>query len=139
MLDFITEFISNNTQMVIVAVIALVVMVGMYMFKPQMFKKPEEQPFQVPGMDMDMNMNMDMQTQMEMPIDNGMCNMDTGICQSHQEMEQQMTPEMQQQMIQEQQQMTPEMQQQMMQEQQQMTPEMQQQMTQDQHQMTTEM
>jgi len=109
MLDFITEFISNNTQMVIVAVIALVVMVGMYMFKPQMFKKPEEQPFQVPGMDMDMNMNMDMQTQMEMPMDNGMCNMDTGVCQSHQEMEQQqMTPEMQQQMMQEQQQMTPE-------------------------------
>ena len=124
MLDFITEFISNNTQMVIVAVIALVVMVGMYMFKPQMFKKPEEQPFQVPGMDMDMNMNMDMQTQMEMPMDNGMCNMDTGVCQSHQEMEQQqMTPEIQQQMMQEQQQMTPEMQQQMMQEQQQMTPE----------------
>ena len=126
MLDFITDFISNNTQMVIVAVIALVVMVGMYMFKPQMFKKPEEQPFQVPGMDMDMNMNMDMQTQMEMPMDNGngMCNMDTGVCQSHQEMEQQqMTPEMQQQMMQEQQQMTPEMQQQMMQEQQQMTPE----------------
>ena len=107
MLDFITEFISNNTQMVIVAVIALVVMVGMYMFKPQMFKKPEEQPFQVPGMDMDMNM--DMQTQMEMPMDNGMCNMDTGVCQSHQEMEQQqMTPEMQEQMMQEQQQMTPE-------------------------------
>ncbi len=103
MLDFITEFISNNTQMVIVAVIALVVMVGMYMFKPQMFKKPEEKPFQVPGMDMDM------QTQMEMPMDNGMCNMDTGVCQSHQEMEQQqMTPEMQQQMMQEQQQMTPE-------------------------------
>jgi len=124
MLDFITDFISNNTQMVIVAVIALVVMVGMYMFKPQMFKKPEEQPFQVPGMDMDMNMNMDMQTQMEMPMDNGMCNMDTGVCQSHQEMEQQqMTPEMQQQMMQEQQQMTPETQQQMMQEQQQMTPE----------------
>ena len=124
MLDFITEFISNNTQMVIVAVIALVVMVGMYMFKPQMFKKPEEQPFQVPGMDIDMNMNMDMQTQMEMPMDNGMCNMDTGVCQSHQEMEQQqMTSEMQQQMMQEQQQMTPEMQQQMMQEQQQMTPE----------------
>jgi len=124
MLDFITEFISNNTQMVIVAVIALVVMVGMYMFKPQMFKKPEEQPFQVPGMDIDMNMNMDMQTQMEMPMDNGMCNMDTGVCQSHQEMEQQqMTPEIQQQMMQEQQQMTPEMQQQMMQEQQQMTPE----------------
>ena len=124
MLDFITDFISNNTQMVIVAVIALVVMVGMYMFRPQMFKKPEEQPFQVPGMDM----------QMEMPMDNGMCNLDTGVCQSHQEMEQQqMTPEMQQQ------QMTPEMQQQMMQEQQQMTPEMQQQMTQDQHQMTTEM
>ena len=117
MLDFITEFISNNTQMVIVAVIALVVMVGMYMFKPQMFKKTEEQPFQVPGMDIDMNMNMDMQTQMEMPMDNGMCNMDTGVCQSHQEMEQQqMTPEIQQQM-------TPEMQQQMMQEQQQMTPE----------------
>ena len=109
MLDFITEFISNNTQMVIVAVIALVVMVGMYMFKPQMFKKPEEQPFQVPGMDIDMNMNMDMQTQMEMPMDNGMCNMDTGVCQSHQEMEQQqMTPEIQQQMMQEQQQMTPE-------------------------------
>ena len=122
MLDFITEFISNNTQMVIVAVIALVVMVGMYMFKPQMFKKPEEKPFQVPGMDM--NMDMDMQTQMEMPMDNGMCNMDTGVCQSHQEMEQQqMTPEIQQQMMQEQQQMTPEMQQQMMQEQQQMTPE----------------
>jgi len=129
MLDFITEFISNNTQMVIVAVIALVVMVGMYMFKPQMFKKPEEQPFQVPGMDMDMNM--DMQTQMEMPMDNGMCNMDTGVCQSHQEMEQQqMTPEMQHQMMQEQQQMTPEMQEQMMQEQQQMTPE---------NEMTTEM
>lgn len=114
MLDFITDFISNNTQMVIVAVIALVVMVGMYMFKPQMFKKPEEQPFQVPGMDMDMdmdmNMDMDMQTQMEMPMDNGMCNMDTGVCQSHQEMEQQqMTPEMQQQMTPEiQQQMTPE-------------------------------
>jgi len=126
MLDFITEFISNNTQMVIVAVIALVVMVGMYMFKPQMFKKPEEQPFQVPGMDIDMNMNMnmDMQTQMEMPMDNGKCNMDTGVCQSHQEMEQQqMTPEIQQQMMQEQQQMTPEMEQQMMQEQQQMTPE----------------
>lgn len=105
MLDFITEFISNNTQMVIVAVIALVVMVGMYMFKPHMFKKPEEQPFQVPGMDMDM----DMQTQMEMPMDNSMCNMDTGVCQSHQEMEQyQMTPEMQEQMIQEHQQMTPE-------------------------------
>ena len=49
----------------------------------------------------------------EMPMDNGMCNMDTGICQSHQEMEQQMTPEMQQQMMQEQQQMTPAMQQQM--------------------------
>ena len=124
MLDFITEFISNNTQMVIVAVIALVVMVGMYMFKPQMFKKPEEKPFQVPGMDMDMNMDMNMQTQMEMPMDNGMCNMDTGVCQSHQEMEQQqMTPEIQQQMMQEQQQMTPEMQQQMMQEQQQMTPD----------------
>ena len=106
MLDFITNFISNNTQMVIVAVIALVIMVGMYMFKPQMFKKPEEQPFQVPGMDMDMNM--DMQTQMEMPMDNGICNMDTSVCQSHQEMEQQqMTPEMQQQMIQEQQ-MSPE-------------------------------
>ena len=120
MLDVITDFISNNTQMVIVAVIALVVMVGMYMFKPQMFKKPEEQPFQVPGMDI----NMDAQMQMEMPMDNGMCNMDTGVCQSHQEMEQQqMTPEMQHQMMQEQQQMTPEMQQQMMQEQQQMTPE----------------
>lgn len=111
MLDFIKDFISNNTQMVIVAVIALVVMVGMYIFRPHMFKKPDEQSFQVPGMDMDMHMNMGMNMdgdmngdmngemnmdggmgnhpQMETPMDNNMCNMDTGVCQSHQEMEQQ--------------------------------------------------
>ena len=115
MLDFITDFISNNTQMVIVAVISLVVMVGMYIFRPHMFKKTDEQSFQVPGMDMDMHMNMGMNMdgdmngdmnmdggmngnmnggmgnhpQMETPMDNNMCNMDTGVCQSHQEMEQQ--------------------------------------------------
>ena len=117
MLDFITDFISNNTQMVIVAVISLVVMVGMYIFRPHMFKNPVEQSFQVPGMDMHMNMGMNMngdmngdmngemnmdggmdrgmdrgmgnQPQMETPMDNTMCNMDTGVCQSHQEMEQQ--------------------------------------------------
>ena len=107
MLDFITDFISNNTQMVIVAVISLVVMVGMYIFRPHMFKKTDEQSFQVPGMDMHMNMGMNMDgdmnggmnggidggmgnhPQMETPMDNNMCNMDTGVCQSHQEMEQQ--------------------------------------------------
>jgi len=105
MLDIITEFISNNTTMVIVAVIALVAMIGMFMFKPQAFKPIEPQQFQVPGMDMEMHM------------DNAMCNMDTGVCQPHQQMEQQqMTPEMEQQMMQ-QQQMTPEMEQQMMQQQ----------------------
>lgn len=117
MLDFITDFISNNTQMVIVAVIALVVMVGMYIFRPHMFKKTDEHSFQVPGMDMDMHMNMGMNmngdgdmngemnmdegmngnmnggmgnhSQMETHMDNNMCNIDTGVCQSHQEMEQQ--------------------------------------------------
>jgi len=122
MLDIITDFISNNTTMVIVAVIALVAMVGMFMFKPQAFKATDTQQFQ--GNDMEMRM------------DNPMCDMDSGVCQPHQEMEQQMTPEMQQQMMQEQE-MTPEMQQQMMQEQQ-MTPEMQQQMMQQQE-MSTEM
>ena len=103
MLDIITEFISNNTTMVIVAVIALVAMVGMFMFKPQAFKPIEPQQFQ--GNDMEMNM------------DNLMCDMDSGVCQPHQQMEQQqMTPEMEQQMMQ-QQQMTPEMEQQMMQQQ----------------------
>ena len=117
MLDIITDFISNNTTMVIVAVIALVAMVGMFMFKPQAFKPTDPQQFQ--GNDMEMRM------------DNPMCDMNSGICQPHQEMEQEMTPEMQQQMMQEQQ-MTPEMQEQ------QMNSEMQQQMTQEQE-MTTEM
>jgi len=122
MLDIITDFISNNTTMVIVAVIALVAMVGMFMFKPQAFKPTDPQQFQ--GNDMEMSMN------------NPMCDMDSGICQPHQEMEQQITPEIQQQMMQEQQ-MNPETQQQMMQEQQ-MTPEMQQQMM-HQQEMSTEM
>jgi len=117
MLDIITDFISNNTTMVIVAVIALVAMVGMFMFKPQAFKATDPQQFQ--GNDMEMRM------------DNPMCDMDSGVCQPHQEMEQQeMTPEMQEQMMEEQQ-ITPEMQQQM-------TPEMQQQMMQQQE-MSTEM
>ena len=87
MLDIITDFISNNTTMVIIAVIALVAMVGMFMFKPKAFKPNEPQVFQ--ANDMEMN--------------NSMCDMNTGICQPHQEMEQeqQMTPEMQQQMMQE--------------------------------------
>jgi hypothetical protein len=114
MLDIITDFISNNTTMVIVAVIALVAMVGIFMFKPQAFKPTDPQQFQ--GNDMEMRMN------------NPMCDMDSGICQPHQEMEQQMTPETQQQMMQEQQ---------MIQEQQ-MNPEMQQEMRQEQE-MTTEM
>ena len=120
MLDIITEFISNNTTMVIVAVIALVAMIGMFMFRPQAFKPTEPQQFQVPGMDMDMHM------------DNAMCNMDTGVCQPHQEMENQMMPENQ--MTQE---MSPEMQQQMQQQQMQQQ-QMQQQMMQE-NQMTTEM
>ena len=120
MLDIITDFISNNTTMVIVAVIALVAMVGMFMFKPQAFKPIDPQQFQ--GNDMEMRMN------------NPMCDMDSGICQPHQEMEQQMTPETQQQMMQEQQ----IMQEQQMMQQQEMTPEMQQQMTQEQE-MTTAM
>ena len=88
MLDIITEFISNNTTMVIVAVIALVAMVGMFMFKPQAFKPTDTQQFQA--------------NDMEMRMDNPMCDMDSGVCQPHQEMEQQMTPEMEQQMMQQQ-------------------------------------
>ena len=120
MLDIITDFISNNTTMVIVAVIALVAMVGMFMFKPQAFKPTDPQQFQ--GNDMEMRMN------------NPMCDMDSGICQPHQEIVYPQIPivEMKQMPIEFQSQMTPEMQEQ------QMNPEMQQEMTQEQE-MTTEM
>jgi len=106
MLDIITDFISNNTTMVIIAVIALIAMVGMFMFKPKSFKSTESEELQENYMEMN----------------NSMCDMDSGVCQPHQEMEKQMTPEMEEQVMQEQQ-MTPEMQEQMMQEHQ-MTTEM---------------
>jgi len=106
MLDDIKDFISNNTTMIIIAVIALVAMVGMFMFKRNTVQQIHNT-----------NTFSDLQSTSENvrtdSVD-GLCDLETGMCypqnpddlQVHQE--QHMPPEMQQhqqQYMQEQQQM----------------------------------
>jgi hypothetical protein len=103
MLEQITDFVSNNTTMVIMIVIALVAMVGMFMFKRNTVQPDNSNTF----------------SQFQMPTEgirndgvDGLCDLETGMCypnnnsdndteyQIHQE--QHMPPEMQQQMMQDQ-------------------------------------
>ena len=128
MLDQIKEFFSNNTIIVVFAVVALVAIVGMFMFKPK--STMQHVSHGTPANTINNMM--------------GECDMETGMCypQSNQHeldgQEQHMSPEMQQQhhMMQQQQQQQQHMmqdqeqhhmmQEQQMMEEQQMTPEMQQ-------------
>lgn len=110
MLDQLKEFYSNNSTMVIIAIIALVAMVGMFMFKRNTLQQQS-------------NTLSDLQLNYEGGKNDSveeLCDLETGMCypqnpsdlQIHQE--QHMTPEMQQQLMQDHQ---------MMQEQQQMLQE----------------
>ena len=106
MLEDIKDFITNNTTMIIIAVIALVAMVGMFMFKRNTIQQIQNT-----------NTFSDLQSTSENvrtdSVD-GLCDLETGMCypqnpddlQVHQE--QHMSPEMlqqQQQYMQEQQHM----------------------------------
>ena len=104
MLDQIKEFFSNNTIMVVFAAVALLAIVGMFMFKPKstMQQGPNGMP--------------------ENTINNmmGGCDINTGMCYPQNDQmgqPQQMTPEMQDQMMQDQMMEEQMMQEQMMQEQ----------------------
>ena len=72
MLEELQTFFSNNTTMVIIAAIALIAMLGMFMFKSSLFNKS--------------NPNVDM-------VMNEMCDPNTGICHPHSMMNMQ-TPDM---------------------------------------------
>ena len=81
MFDDITSFISDNTTMVIIAAIALIVMLGIFIFKPAMFQK--QPSYTHPHMDM-MNMphmmNMSPMSSMSPMPSMPMCDPNTGMC-----------------------------------------------------------
>jgi hypothetical protein len=132
MLDQIKEFFSNNTIMVVFAAVALLAIVGMFLFKPKstIHQGPNGMP--------------------ENTINNmmGGCDMNTGMCYpQHNQNDQmgqtqQMTPEMQDQMMQDQMMQDQMMEEQMMQEQMQQQEEhhrMQEQQMMEEQEMTPEM
>jgi hypothetical protein len=112
MLDQLKDFYSNNSTMVIIAIIALVAMVGMFMFKRNTVSVP-----QTTNTFSDLQLNTE---DIRSDSVDGLCDLETGMCypQNQDDLqvhhEQHMTPEMQQQLMQDHQ---------MMQQQQQMSQE----------------
>jgi hypothetical protein len=98
MIEQIQDFISNNTTMIIIAVIALVAMVGMFMFKRNSVGEPQTTNTFSHLQSISEDLRSD-------SVD-GLCDLETGMCypqnpddlQVHNE--QHMTPEMQQQLMQ---------------------------------------
>jgi hypothetical protein len=71
MLDDITSFISDNTTMIIIATIAIIAMLGIFIFKPTMFQKQSQPSYE--------NSQMEMMNMMNMPH-MPMCDPETGMC-----------------------------------------------------------
>ena len=65
MLEQIQEFLTTNSTMVLIAVVALVAIVGFFMFRRSSL--------------------------MQSDLSNQSCDMDTGICQPHQQMQENIT------------------------------------------------
>ena len=77
MLEEIKTFYSNNTTMVILAAVALIAMLGMFMFKSSLFKKTNN------TMDMAMGSMGRMGDMPGMSGMNEMCDPNSGMCQPH--------------------------------------------------------
>ena len=106
MIEDLKEFFNNNTTMVLIAVVALVAIVGFVLFR-RMNSGSAQTPFPTPSYDMDGMESM-----------NSVCDMASGMCQPPEHMAQ-MTPEQEQQLAMQQQMMMQQMQQQQQQQEQQ--------------------
>ena len=99
MIEDLKTFFNNNTTMVLIAAVALVAIVGFFLFR-SMNSGSSQTPFPTPSHDMDGMESM-----------NSVCDMASGMCHPSEHMSQ-MTPEQEQQLAMQQQMMMQQMQQQ---------------------------